>query len=152
MDDLKSLDEVYKTAEKLSTDAAMSQWQSSLKRPDLSEEDRVKGAILAYQRQFFVHMNMTSVNFAEAPTSISELRSGKTGSSSDWTPKDILIAMLRRIDRGEIDLHRLVLCYSHSPDDKENTEVVGFRSSGKGALTNLGLLDFVKYQMITGGV
>lgn len=32
---------------------AMDQWRASLKRPDLTEEDRVKGAIAAYQRQAF---------------------------------------------------------------------------------------------------
>lgn len=32
---------------------AMDQWRASLKRPDLSEEDRVRGAIEAYQRQAF---------------------------------------------------------------------------------------------------
>ena len=32
---------------------AMEQWTASLKRPDLTDEDRVKGALLAYQRQAF---------------------------------------------------------------------------------------------------
>jgi hypothetical protein len=33
--------------ERLCFDAALDQWQQSLKRPDLKEQDRVKGAILA---------------------------------------------------------------------------------------------------------
>ena len=33
--------------------AAMSQWERSLKRPDLSDRDRVEGAIVAYERQAF---------------------------------------------------------------------------------------------------
>jgi hypothetical protein len=37
--------------ERLAFDRAMDQWRRSLKRPDLAEEDRVKGALLAYQRQ-----------------------------------------------------------------------------------------------------
>lgn len=39
--------------EKVSTEAAMSQWERSLKRPDLCEKDRVRGAIEAYKRQAF---------------------------------------------------------------------------------------------------
>lgn len=37
--------------ERLAFDRGMLQWCASLKRPDLSEEDRVRGALLAYQRQ-----------------------------------------------------------------------------------------------------
>lgn len=37
--------------ERLAFDSALHQWRRSLKRPDLGEEDRVKGALLAYQRQ-----------------------------------------------------------------------------------------------------
>jgi len=45
----------YKTeGEKICELRAMDQWERSLKRPDLSEKDRVKGAIEAYQRQAFV--------------------------------------------------------------------------------------------------
>jgi hypothetical protein len=37
--------------EKLCIDAAMHQWERSLKRPDLREKDRVRGAIDAFIRQ-----------------------------------------------------------------------------------------------------
>jgi len=39
--------------EKICTDTAMSQWERSLKRTDLQEKDRVRGAIEAYKRQAF---------------------------------------------------------------------------------------------------
>jgi hypothetical protein len=39
--------------ERLCFDAALDQWNRSLKRPDLQEVDRVKGALLAYMRQAF---------------------------------------------------------------------------------------------------
>lgn len=41
------------TIERVSTEAAMSQWERSLQRPDLAEKDRVRGAIEAYKRQAF---------------------------------------------------------------------------------------------------
>jgi hypothetical protein len=34
-------------------DRGMEQWRASLKRPDMTEEDRVKGALDAYCRQAF---------------------------------------------------------------------------------------------------
>jgi len=37
--------------ERLCIDRAMQQWEASLKRPDLSERDRVLGAIDAFVRQ-----------------------------------------------------------------------------------------------------
>lgn len=39
--------------EKLCKAAAMAQWEASLKRPDLTERDRVRGAIETYSRQAF---------------------------------------------------------------------------------------------------
>lgn len=39
--------------ERLCFERAVNQWRRSLKRADMSEEDRVKGALLAYMRQAF---------------------------------------------------------------------------------------------------
>ncbi|MDW9481711.1 hypothetical protein GOB57_23980 [Sinorhizobium meliloti] len=43
----------YELRERVCTDRAMSQWRQSLKRSDLNEEARVRGAIEAYKRQAF---------------------------------------------------------------------------------------------------
>lgn len=40
-------------AERISFERALEQWRRSLKRPDLTEKERVIGALLAYQRQAF---------------------------------------------------------------------------------------------------
>lgn len=37
--------------ERICFDRAMGQWRKSLLRPDLSEQDRVAGALFAYMRQ-----------------------------------------------------------------------------------------------------
>lgn len=39
--------------ERLCFERGMDQWRASLKRPDMTEEDRVKGALQAYERQAF---------------------------------------------------------------------------------------------------
>ncbi len=41
-------------------------------------------------------------DYKDHPKSVTELRSDKTDKASDWTPRDVLIAMLRKIDSGEI--------------------------------------------------
>lgn len=43
----------YERRERVCTDRALAQWKQSLKRPDLDEEARVRGAIEAYKRQAF---------------------------------------------------------------------------------------------------
>jgi len=43
----------YERREQVCKETAMSQWERSLKRPDLTEKDRVIGAVEAYKRQAF---------------------------------------------------------------------------------------------------
>lgn len=43
-----------------------------------------------------------SKSFANEPQSISELRANKTSNGRDWTPRDVLIYLLREIDNGTI--------------------------------------------------
>lgn len=45
------MSETMTKVERLAFDRAMEAWAQSLKRKDLSENDRVRGALLAYQRQ-----------------------------------------------------------------------------------------------------
>lgn len=50
-------------------------------------------------------------DFADRPVSINEIKSDKTRDGSHWTPRDALIAMLRQIDSGKMDVDALVLCF-----------------------------------------
>ena len=52
--------------EKLCFDRAMDAWQQSRGRADLTEEDRVKGALLAYMRQAEAVDVMARAESAEA--------------------------------------------------------------------------------------
>lgn len=42
-------------------------------------------------------------DFTDHPKTIGEIRSDKTRKAQDWTVKEMLIAVLRKIDAGEID-------------------------------------------------
>lgn len=56
----------YTPEEILCIERAMQQWEASLKRPDLSERDRVRGAIEAYTRQAFALSALPSPEPTEA--------------------------------------------------------------------------------------
>ena len=51
-------------------------------------------------------------DFKDYPPSITELRSEKTNSAKDWTPRDALIHVLRLIDNGEISPKALAVTYT----------------------------------------
>ncbi|MDG4675818.1 hypothetical protein P9A16_32470 [Shinella sp. 838] len=72
--------------EKVSTEAAMSQWERSLKRPDLSEKDRVRGAIEAYKRQAFA-FTLSSLRPAEVGSATETSGMNKQGSNGETLEK-----------------------------------------------------------------
>lgn len=59
---------------------------------------------------------MSEENFANVPLSLNELRANKTQKASNWTPRDCLIDLLRRIDKGELVIENLI-CSFETPDD-----------------------------------
>jgi hypothetical protein len=46
---------------------AMAQWEASLKRPDLSEKDRIRGALEAYNRQW-IALELVDAALPPAPS------------------------------------------------------------------------------------
>lgn len=54
--------------ERLCHERGMEQWRASLKRPDLREEDRVRGALQAFARQHLAIEVLKSVDCAEYVT------------------------------------------------------------------------------------
>lgn len=50
-------------------------------------------------------------NFADHPLSIGDIRSEKTQSAADWSPRDALIDCLREIDAGRMKPDALIICY-----------------------------------------
>jgi len=58
-------------------------------------------------------------NFANAPVSIAELRSDRNNSCIDWTPRDMLICMLREHDSGKTVLEDAILCYKRKVNEDE---------------------------------
>ncbi len=55
--------------------------------------------------------------YADAPRTITEIRSDKTGNSKDWTPRDALISILRDIDSGAIAVEQVVIVFATKEGD-----------------------------------
>lgn len=85
-------------------------------------------------------------NYADHPKSIAEIRSDKSRSASDWTPRDALIATLRDIDSGAIDPDALVIAYRHK--SAPMTDSVGWRASSPKLTVTLGLLQWVMHRVL----
>lgn len=91
-----------------------------------------------------------TTNFADAPQTIGEARSDRSHSAADWSPRDLLINLLREIDRGELAPTALVVMYGW-PDDRPGVRNVSYSTSSPDTLTTHGLVALVTAKMIREG-
>ncbi len=84
-------------------------------------------------------------NFKDHPKSIGELKSDRTEDCKDWAPRDVLIDVLRNIDKGKISPSTLVVAWT---EIKEGRNGKGhFRVSSPDALVTMGLLQTTMIKM-----
>lgn len=57
-------------------------------------------------------------SFADYLQSVAHVISERDGDASKWSPRDVLIAALRKLDKGEINPDILVVTWRHRHDDK----------------------------------
>ena len=81
-------------------------------------------------------------NFKDYPVTIGEARSDKTESPTDWTPRDALITLLRRIDNGLV-LSEFVIGWEQ--ENKGETSVHYMTTSHR--VAGLGLLARIMWLM-----
>lgn len=55
-------------------------------------------------------------DFSKVPRTLGEARSEKTQDGADWSPRDALIHLLRKIDSGEVQVKELVISYRGEED------------------------------------
>ena len=89
-------------------------------------------------------MSLDLDSYADYPRSVNELRCARSGSAADWTPREILIQLLRDIDSGRVQPDALVTVYRESRDGSSRTE---FLSSCADATVMVGLLEMAKLLM-----
>lgn len=79
-------------------------------------------------------------NFADHPLSIAEIRADKSQNATDWTPRDVLIELLRDIDSGAIAPDALIVAMS-IPDETfpDGYATMKFRQASPSIYHSLGL-------------
>jgi hypothetical protein len=78
-------------------------------------------------------------DFTDYPQSLSEARADRDGNAAKWSPRDALIATLRRIDSGEVKADALVIAYRSKPDPDGGTKTY-FANASPDVHVTLGLL------------
>lgn len=86
-------------------------------------------------------------SYADYPRSVNELRTLRSGNAADWSPREILIAMLREIDAGRLEPESLVVVYR---EKREGGFWSDFSSSCADGAVMLGLLETAKQLMWRG--
>jgi hypothetical protein len=90
-----------------------------------------------------MHDNDDGESFARHPITISEMRARKSGDAIDWTPRDVLLWLLRNLDSGEIEPPRqLIVVMEHANGG------VGYAAATKDTLSRLGIMDIAKHAML----
>ena len=80
------------------------------------------------------------MNFARYPQSIPELRVESSDDFSEWTPRDVLIHILRKIDSGEIAPDTMVIGWYRAVRPEGEEELTpGWRVAYKSHVALAGL-------------
>lgn len=90
-------------------------------------------------------------SFADAPETIADLKSEKTDLASDWTPRDMLIKLLRAVDRGELKAEAMVVAWYVPGKDQAGVVPTFMCAGGRGALDLIGLSAYCTQRLILQG-
>lgn len=90
------------------------------------------------------------MDYSDYPRSVSEIRSDRTCKSSDWTPRDLLISLLRDIDSGERDVESIFIAASVRDADPSNYEPF-FAVAAASPFVALGVVEAAKQAYIRAG-
>jgi hypothetical protein len=74
-------------------------------------------------------------------------RADRSKNASDWTPRECLIEVLRKLDSGETQADNLVVVWGGTRKDEYGKEHTHFRAAGPSTLMSLGLLTSAIFKM-----
>jgi hypothetical protein len=83
-------------------------------------------------------------DFTKHPISLGEVRAEQSGECTDWSPRDVLVKMLRMIDSGEVSPDVLVVAYSRMVEGKRMGH---FWQSTPCGMLSLGLMQSTIFKM-----
>lgn len=94
-------------------------------------------------------MNDDDSTYKDHPLSITEIKANRSENARDWSVRDALIAMLRRIDSGEIaNPDACIVCIRARGDEAPRTY---FANAAPDVHTSLGLLTVVEHRIMGSG-
>jgi len=97
-------------------------------------------------------MSAMTEDFSNHPRSITEIRAEINNSAGMWTPRDVLIAVLRDLDSGAIKPDVLIVGYAGPPEEEPGAEVDGacwstnYHHASPDPLLTAGLLARIAYR------
>lgn len=84
------------------------------------------------------------MDYRDEPVSVTEYRAIKSADAADWTPRDVLVSVLRDLDKGIVKIEDVVVGFRGKRGDIGG---VFYSCSCKTALEGLGLMEIVKLYM-----
>jgi len=81
-------------------------------------------------------------DYHDFPRTIGEIRADKSWNAADWSPRDVLINVLRDIDNNTVNPTALIVCYETS--DRKATYAV----SSPFLSVTLGLMTRIKNRLL----
>jgi hypothetical protein len=80
-------------------------------------------------------------DFSQYPVSLAEVK-GKD--AHEWTARDVLISLLRKIDRNEVQPDALLVVYDEGP-----LTAVSYSVSSPGTSRTMGIIEMAKHVIMT---
>lgn len=87
-------------------------------------------------------------DFSKHPPTIGELRSDRERSPASWTPRDLLISLLRDIDAGTIEPEAMVVTWRGPIESDVDDAVKGWAAASPDLVTTVGLLAYATNRVI----
>jgi hypothetical protein len=90
------------------------------------------------------------MDYKAHPESIAERRAISTGDPTLWTPRDVLINMLREVDGGNFPgLDLLVISYHYTPPGSDDDDGrIAYKQAGSSKYASVGLLACTQHLMM----
>lgn len=88
------------------------------------------------------------MDYADHPTSITEERAKRADDAGSWTPRDVLVDLLRAIDNGQLSPDALVVCV-RDLEVETGEQNTFFSSCSPDPHTTLGILEHIKMAVLS---
>lgn len=89
-----------------------------------------------------------SESFKDTPTSLAEHRAFKDGDCTKWTPRDLLVHMLREMDAGRLKVGGMLVLWHEDVPDDEDLFASKLRRANLGTRQSVAMLEIAKFDLL----